>query len=112
MSAATSPRPGRPTLHVVAGQRWDARRLLARLCGVAGVLLVVLSLRLDQAVRTAYASDWTRRAAGTLKEPVHGCLDCRLPDWRWISLHALAAGVGIVLLLFAVRLSRRTQKGE
>jgi hypothetical protein len=112
LSNATPSSTRKLTLRSLAGERWDLPRLGARLCGVTGVLLVILGLRLDQAVRTAYASDWTGRATGTRARPADGCLGCRLPDSGWIWLHAIAAGLGIVLLLLAVRLSRRTKKGH
>ncbi len=55
--------------------------------GVLGVLFLVLAWRLDQAVRTAYASGWT---AGADKE--------KLPDSAWDVTHAAAGLVAIAFL--------------
>ena len=63
-------------------------RILVRALGVVGVLLLIGGWRLDQAVRTAYASDWTSRGG-------------RLPG-GWIYIHLGAAVGGFAALLVAV----------
>ena len=66
-------------------------RMWSRGFGVLGVLFLVLAWRLDQAVRTAYASGWT---AGLDKE--------KLPDSAWDVTHAAAGLLAIALLAAAL----------
>jgi hypothetical protein len=68
----------------------NGRRIATRASGVAGMLLLVAGWRLDQAVRTAYASRWLN-ADGL-----------RLPSETWRILAAGAPFAGVVLLLAAV----------
>ena len=77
--------------------RGDWWRALTRLLGVVGVLLLVLTWRLDEAVRTAYVSGWTGL---TIK--LDDCATCRLPgDW-WTRVHGVGALVAVVLFVIAL----------
>src|SRR5205085_6454306 len=74
-------------------------RIVIRACVVAGVLLLVAAWRLDQAVGTAYATNWVapRFLLTAQSSPAcHGCW--RLPGEGWIAAYSLA-GSGALLLL-------------
>jgi hypothetical protein len=76
------------------GDRW---RLLTRLLGVLGVLLLVLTWRLDQAVHTAYVSGWTGQ---TIK--LEHCGKCRLPGHGWLFLHGAAGMLAVICFVGAL----------
>jgi hypothetical protein len=76
---------------------------------VLGVLGLVASWRLDQAVATAYRTDWVAPDfVERQKETISDCSNCwRLPSEPWIWAYALTGSLAILCLLGAVMLFQR-----
>ncbi len=81
-------------------------RILARLCTVVGVLALVAAWRLDQAVGTAYRTDWVApQFVDPQQNVLFGCSGCwRLPSQWWLLAYSLTGTAALVLLLSAVLL--------
>jgi hypothetical protein len=82
-----------------------SRILLSRTCSrallVFGILATAAAWRIDQAVSTAYRTNWVaRRFSLEQQGAIFGCDDCwRLPSHLWLWASALAGALGILLLL-------------
>lgn len=69
---------------------WLSSRLTTRALGVIGVLMLVFAWRVDNAVRTAYASGWQTPAGE------------RLPSPLWVHIHAFSGALALLALLAAL----------
>lgn len=77
---------------------------------MAGILLYVASSRLDEAVRTAYSTQWVapRHLLRVHKDP--SCPGCwRLPGHGWIDVYMLAGSIALLLLLLGAFVYKRRQ---
>src|SRR5688500_17418840 len=74
-------------------------RTLIRALVVAGLLLLVFTWRLDQAVGTAYDTRWFAPSETGTPLNCDSCL--RLPTSKWVRAHWLATVIAFALLLGA-----------
>jgi hypothetical protein len=86
-------------------QRFEPSRIVQRFFIVVGVLATVAAWRLDQAVSTAYRTDWVaQRFVEQHEASLFGCQDCwRLPNVAWLRTSAVI-GAGSIILLFLATL--------
>lgn len=82
-----------------------APRIVSRLLVVGGILLFVVTWRIDQAVRTAYDTGWLARGKRTGQYACDGCL--RLPTDVWVGGHVVVSALALLALLSACLLWRR-----
>ena len=73
------------------------RRVLSRICGVFGVLLIVFSLEVDKAANTATTSHWVSTASS--------CHGCRVPGWGWVVADFVTGVLGTGLIALAILLA-------
>src|SRR5436190_13969103 len=98
------------TRRVADEQSWATSRTLIRALTVAGILLYVVSSRLDQAVRTAYSTQWVapRHLLRVHDDP--SCPGCwRLPGHGWIDVYVLAGSIALLFLLLGAFVFKRRQ---
>jgi hypothetical protein len=100
------PRPTMPTEEVrdEASRTWTMSRRAIRAFWVGGLLVLVATWRLDQAVATAYGTQWV---APNFLLRVHGSPAChgecwRLPSKTWVWVYAGTGLLALLLLALAV----------
>jgi hypothetical protein len=81
-------------------------RLISRVFIVFGILAMVASWRLDQAVGTAYRTDWVApQFVARQQSSLFGCANCwRLPSESWLWTYALTGSAALLALLVATLL--------
>jgi hypothetical protein len=101
--AVTQPEPPKPEKTLSEPQRFEALRLVQRLFLVLGILATVAAWRLDQAVSTAYRTEWVADKFVQRQEAsLFGCEDCwRLPNRAGLWATAIIGAGSILLLLVA-----------